>query len=85
MQLRPLRLLELRINIRPFHSSSLRQKIFISEMTRSMSVSFLGTSSGGGPTATRNCSSLVADVLADGSLWSMPINCIHDWLEFCVL
>ncbi|KAJ7596693.1 beta-lactamase-like protein [Mycena floridula] len=34
-----------------------------------MSITFLGTSSGGGPTATRNCSSLVADVLGTGSLW----------------
>jgi hypothetical protein len=34
-----------------------------------MSVTFLGTSSGGGPTLYRNCSSLVADVLGDGSLW----------------
>ncbi|KZP24835.1 hypothetical protein FIBSPDRAFT_856635 [Athelia psychrophila] len=34
-----------------------------------MSVTFLGTSSGGGPSESRNCSSLVADVLGDGSLW----------------
>ena len=35
-----------------------------------MSVSFLGTSSGGGPSESRNCSSLVCDMLADKSLWS---------------
>ncbi|KIK63869.1 hypothetical protein GYMLUDRAFT_222288 [Collybiopsis luxurians FD-317 M1] len=34
-----------------------------------MSVTFLGTSSGGGPSASRNCSSLVADLLGDGTLW----------------
>lgn len=38
-----------------------------------MSVTFLGTSSGGGPSESRNCSSLVCDVLGDGSLWSMPL------------
>ncbi|OCH86794.1 hypothetical protein OBBRIDRAFT_717417, partial [Obba rivulosa] len=32
-------------------------------------VTFLGTTSGGGPTETRNCSSLVVDALGDGSLW----------------
>ncbi|KAF8634360.1 hypothetical protein AX15_000971 [Amanita polypyramis BW_CC] len=32
-------------------------------------VTFLGTSSGGGPTRARNCSSLVCDMLRDGSLW----------------
>jgi ribonuclease Z len=35
-----------------------------------MSVTFLGTSSGGGPSESRNCSSLVCDMLADQSLWS---------------
>jgi ribonuclease Z len=34
-----------------------------------MRITFLGTSSGGGPTQSRNCSSLVADVLGDGTLW----------------
>ncbi|KAF8964654.1 beta-lactamase-like protein [Flammula alnicola] len=34
-----------------------------------MSVTFLGTSSGGGPSESRNCSSLVCDMLADQSLW----------------
>ncbi|KAF5331141.1 hypothetical protein D9619_005747 [Psilocybe cf. subviscida] len=38
-------------------------------MSTGMSVTFLGTSSGGGPSETRNCSSLVCDMLADGSLW----------------
>ncbi|KAF8906066.1 beta-lactamase-like protein, partial [Gymnopilus junonius] len=32
-------------------------------------VTFLGTSSGGGPSESRNCSSLVCDILKDGSLW----------------
>ncbi|KDR73419.1 hypothetical protein GALMADRAFT_251075 [Galerina marginata CBS 339.88] len=34
-----------------------------------MSVTFLGTSSGGGPSESRNCSSLVCDMLANQSLW----------------
>ncbi|KAG1843572.1 beta-lactamase-like protein [Suillus subalutaceus] len=38
-------------------------------MARNMNISFLGTSSGGGPSISRNCSSLVADVMGDGSLW----------------
>lgn len=38
-------------------------------MARNMNISFLGTSSGGGPSISRNCSSLVADVIGDGSLW----------------
>ena len=41
------------------------------EMAQDIVVTFLGTSSGGGPTKTRNCSSLVVDMLGDGSLWSM--------------
>lgn len=40
------------------------------EMAQEIMVTFLGTSSGGGPTKTRNCSSLVVDTLGDGSLWS---------------
>ncbi|KAH9049782.1 beta-lactamase-like protein [Lactarius deliciosus] len=38
-------------------------------MSQWMSAIFLGTSSGGGPTESRNCSSLVLDVVGDGSLW----------------
>ncbi|KAJ3770998.1 beta-lactamase-like protein [Lentinula raphanica] len=38
-------------------------------LTSTMTVTFLGTSSGGGPSTSRNCSSLVADVLGDNSLW----------------
>lgn len=34
-----------------------------------VSVTFLGTSSGGGPSETRNCSSLVVDGFGDGTLW----------------
>ncbi|KAF7295133.1 Protein kinase domain-containing protein [Mycena indigotica] len=36
---------------------------------RTMSVQFLGTSSGGGPTESRNCSSLVIDCLGNDTLW----------------
>lgn len=35
-----------------------------------INLTFLGTASGGGPTETRNCSSLVVDALNDGTLWS---------------
>ncbi|KII88763.1 hypothetical protein PLICRDRAFT_110762 [Plicaturopsis crispa FD-325 SS-3] len=38
-------------------------------MSRDMTVTFLGTSSGGGPSESRNCSSLVADVLGNDNLW----------------
>ncbi|KAJ3559309.1 hypothetical protein NM688_g416 [Phlebia brevispora] len=38
-------------------------------MTSKMKVTFLGTTSGGGPTETRNCSSLVLDALGNGCLW----------------
>ncbi|KAI9454463.1 beta-lactamase-like protein [Lactarius psammicola] len=38
-------------------------------MSQWMSATFLGTSSGGGPTESRNCSSLVLDIVGDGSLW----------------
>ncbi|KAJ7837874.1 hypothetical protein B0H14DRAFT_2790387, partial [Mycena olivaceomarginata] len=38
-------------------------------MARSMTVTFLGTCSGGGPNESRNCSSLIVDCLRDGSLW----------------
>ncbi|KAK7682110.1 hypothetical protein QCA50_014696 [Cerrena zonata] len=36
---------------------------------RDITISFLGTTSGGGPTDTRNCSSLVLDGLGNSSLW----------------
>ncbi|KIO13252.1 hypothetical protein M404DRAFT_122698 [Pisolithus tinctorius Marx 270] len=38
-------------------------------MARNMHVIFIGTSSGGGPSLSRNCSSIVADLIGDGSLW----------------
>ncbi|KAH9846353.1 beta-lactamase-like protein [Lenzites betulinus] len=38
-------------------------------MSSNITVTFLGTTSGGGPTETRNCSSLVVDPLGDGTLW----------------
>ncbi|KAJ7856364.1 hypothetical protein B0H14DRAFT_3643161 [Mycena olivaceomarginata] len=34
-----------------------------------MTVTFLGTCSGGGPNESRNCSSLIVDCLRDRSLW----------------
>lgn len=37
-----------------------------------MSLTFLGTSAGGGPTASRSCSSLVLDIMGNGELWSTP-------------
>lgn len=39
-------------------------------MAQDIVVTFLGTSSGGGPTRTRNCSSLIVDTLGNGTLWS---------------
>ncbi|KAF8061466.1 hypothetical protein FPV67DRAFT_1703862 [Lyophyllum atratum] len=41
-------------------------------MAGDFSVTFLGTSSGGGPSESRNCSSLVCNVVGDSSLWSAP-------------
>ncbi|KAF8264557.1 beta-lactamase-like protein [Lactarius quietus] len=38
-------------------------------MSQWMSAFFLGTSSGGGPSESRNCSSLILDIVGDGSLW----------------
>ncbi|KAI0706969.1 beta-lactamase-like protein [Earliella scabrosa] len=38
-------------------------------MSHEITVTFIGTTSGGGPTETRNCSSLVVDALGNGSLW----------------
>ncbi|EJD04634.1 uncharacterized protein FOMMEDRAFT_107442 [Fomitiporia mediterranea MF3/22] len=38
-------------------------------MSHTMSVTFLGTSSGGGPSDTRSCSSLALDILGNGDLW----------------
>ncbi|KAI0822037.1 beta-lactamase-like protein [Trametes gibbosa] len=38
-------------------------------MSSKITVTFLGTTSGGGPTETRNCSSLVVDPVGDGVLW----------------
>ncbi|KAI0295601.1 beta-lactamase-like protein [Multifurca ochricompacta] len=38
-------------------------------MPQWMTVTFLGTSSGGGPSESRNCSSLILDIVGDGTLW----------------
>jgi len=42
-------------------------------MSQWMTATFMGTSSGGGPSESRNCSSLVLDVVGDGSLWSIHL------------
>ncbi|VDB86059.1 unnamed protein product [Peniophora sp. CBMAI 1063] len=39
-------------------------------MSQWMSATFFGTSSGGGPSESRNCSSTVIDIVGEGSLWS---------------
>ena len=39
-------------------------------MSQWMTATFLGTSSGGGPSESRNCSSLILDIVGDRSLWS---------------
>lgn len=50
-------------------------------MSQWMTATFLGTSSGGGPSESRNCSSLVLDVVGDGSLWSISIHFAEElWL-----
>ncbi|KAG6829665.1 hypothetical protein H0H92_003908 [Tricholoma furcatifolium] len=41
-------------------------------MASNFYVTFLGTSSGGGPTESRNCSSLICEVTKNKSLWSAP-------------
>ncbi|KAK0197346.1 beta-lactamase-like protein [Armillaria mellea] len=60
-------------HVRPFHSiQHLHRPVIVlndEQMARALSVTFLGTSSGGGPSPTRNCSSLVASVCNNGSLW----------------
>ncbi|KAI0036971.1 beta-lactamase-like protein [Vararia minispora EC-137] len=52
-------------------------------MSQWMRATFLGTCSGGGPTETRNCSSLVLDIIGDGSLWL--IDCAEGTLRQFVL
>ncbi|RPD64308.1 hypothetical protein L227DRAFT_650479 [Lentinus tigrinus ALCF2SS1-6] len=51
------------------HSPPSRHKSTRSRMSNNITLTFLGTTSGGGPTETRNCSSLVLDPLGTGSLW----------------
>ncbi|KDQ63695.1 hypothetical protein JAAARDRAFT_120521 [Jaapia argillacea MUCL 33604] len=48
-------------------------------MSQYINVTFLGTSSGGGPSESRNCSSLVMDTIGDGSLWM--IDCAEGTLR----
>ncbi|KAI0787267.1 beta-lactamase-like protein [Fomes fomentarius] len=38
-------------------------------MSHDITVTFIGTTSGGGPSETRNCSSLVVDAVGNGDLW----------------
>ena len=47
-----------------------RHKSSRAAMSRDITVHFIGTTSGGGPTETRNCSSLVVDMFGNGQLWS---------------
>ncbi|KAJ6547316.1 beta-lactamase-like protein [Mycena capillaripes] len=68
----PLYRLSLAIQKRGLLSSlTPRNTIYLSAMAArtAMTVTFLGTCSGGGPNESRNCSSLVLDCLRDGSLW----------------
>ena len=44
------------------------------EIAPDMTITLLGTISCGGPTETRNCSSLVLDALGTGSLWSTSVD-----------
>ena len=54
---------------------SLRQPsdLQTASMSQNITVTFIGTTSGGGPSQSRNCSSLVVDTLGDGSLWSTSL------------
>lgn len=61
--------------------SSLTAVSVAAKMSHCMTATFLGTSSGGGPTESRNCSSLVLDVVGDGSLWSIVFHFAQEfWL-----
>ena len=42
------------------------------KMSHNMAITFLGTSSGGGPCDTRSCSSVALDLLGNGDLWCKP-------------
>ncbi|KAI0259442.1 beta-lactamase-like protein [Gloeopeniophorella convolvens] len=63
--------------VTPIIHSSPKPAINLSSGTHTMSranswtpsVTFLGTSSGGGPVESRNCSSLVVDAVGNGTLW----------------
>lgn len=43
-----------------------------------ISVTFLGTASGGGPSESRNCSSLICEISNDGTLWSAHIDLTYN-------
>jgi len=58
-----------RVSIRPYPHLARSAAPQSYQMFHDMSVMFLGTGSGGGPSNSRNCSSLVMDVVGDGSLW----------------
>ncbi|KAJ6455834.1 beta-lactamase-like protein [Mycena sanguinolenta] len=54
------------------HTRKFHRSLYLSaaQMARAMTVTFLGTCSGGGPNESRNCSSLVLDCkLTSGALW----------------
>ncbi|KAF8212492.1 beta-lactamase-like protein [Mycena galopus ATCC 62051] len=53
------------------NTRKLHRSLYLSAaaMSRAMTVTFLGTCSGGGPNESRNCSSLVLDCIGNGSLW----------------
>ena len=59
-----------RILWRPYSQTTPPARIKGTSSMRDITVSFLGTTSGGGPTDTRNCSSLVLDGLGNDLLWS---------------
>ena len=61
---------------------NIRRERSTTSMSQWMSAIFLGTSSGGGPTESRNCSSLVLDIVGDGSLWSSYLCSNRNWLTY---
>ncbi|KAJ7349458.1 beta-lactamase-like protein [Mycena albidolilacea] len=60
-----------RLSLAIQNTRKLHRSLYLSAaaMSRTMTITFLGTCSGGGPNESRNCSSLVIDGMDDRSLW----------------
>ena len=62
--------LSLSCHCMPSFRAGISRLRYTSSMSQWMSATFFGTSSGGGPSESRNCSSTVIDIVGEGSLWS---------------